>query len=155
MSKWIALFVLIISGSILGYFYYELENVTSDTPVIIPVVNTHALRVYHSFNSGEHRYAGEIKLPHSCYELKVTEIASDPHDHTKYTITLTSIDRMLDVRLCVKIPTRYGFDVLITAPEGIHTSLVVDGAETPMRLIETDWQNPKGNSITTPDSSRI
>jgi hypothetical protein len=155
MGKWIALFVLIISTSILGYLYVELETVTSETPPLVPQLSTRALRVFHSFDSGEHRYIGEIKLPHSCYELNVSEIASDPRDPTVFTITLTSIDRMLDTRLCVKIPTRYGFDVLITAPEKITTSLVVDGAETPMRLIETAWQNPKGKAIITPDSPRI
>jgi hypothetical protein len=55
----------------------------------------------------------------------------------------------------VKIPTRYGFDVLITAPEKITTLLVVDGAATPIRFVETAWQNPKGKAIITPDSSRI
>lgn len=148
MSKWIALFVLLISSSILGYLYFQLENTTSDTQPILPQIATRTLRVFHSFDSGEHRYIGEIKLPHSCYELNVTEVASDPRDPTIYTITLTSIDRMLDMRLCAKIPTRYPFDVLITAAPNITTSLVVNGVETPMRLIESMWQNPKGSTLT-------
>lgn len=155
MGKWIALCVLIISTSVLGYLYFELENVTGDTLPIVPRVDTtHALRVFHSYNSGEHRYMGEIKLPHSCYEIKVTEIASDPKDPTKYTITLKTTDRMLDVRLCAKIPTRYPFDVLITAPDKINTILIVNGVETPMRLVETAWQSPEGNTITPIGNSR-
>lgn len=148
MGKWIALFVVIISTSILGFLYFELQNVTSDTPPLIPHVNLHTLRVFHSFNSGEHRYMGEVKLPHSCYELKVSDVVFDPKDPKKYTITLTSVDRMLDMRLCVKIPTSYPFDVLITAPEKINTSLVINGTEMPMRLVETAWQNPNGNTVT-------
>ncbi len=155
MGKWIALFVLIISMSILGYLYFELENVSSETPPVVPQISTRTLRVFHSFDSGEHRYIGEIKLPHSCYELKVNEKASDPNDSTKYTISVTSIDRMLDARLCLKIPTRYPFDVLITAPEKITTLLLVDGKDVPMRLVETQWESPSGNIITTPDHPSI
>lgn len=155
MGKWIALFVLIISSALLGYLYVELESVTSDTPVILPNLEPRALRVFHSFDSGEHRYTGEIKLPHSCYILEMEAVATDPKDSTQHTIMLKSIDRMLDMRLCAKIPTRYPFDVLITAPENIHTSLVIDKHETPIRIIETAWQNAQGKTLTTPERTSI
>lgn len=153
MGKWIALFVLIITSSILGYLYFELENVKSETILVVPKANTRSLRVFHSFDSGEHRYTGEIKLAHSCYELRAdAAVVPDQKDQSKYIIKLTSIDRMLDRRLCVQIPTRYPFDVLISnAPEKITSTLVVDGKEMPIRLIETAWQNPLGRTITPPD----
>lgn len=155
MGKWIALFVLIISSSILGFLYYELEHTTSETLPIVPVVSSRAVRVFHSYDSGEHRYVGEIKFPHSCYELRVSDTLPDVTDVTKHMITVTGIDRMLDMRLCAKISTRYQFDVLITAPEHITISLVVDGDPFPVRLIETAWQSPAGHTVTTPEASRL
>lgn len=154
MGKWIALFVFIISSSVLAYLYVELESVSSETLPIVPVVNSRALRVFHSFESGEHRYASEIKLPHSCYELNIQDTLPDPKNPTKHIIVVTGIDRMLDMRLCVQISTRYQFDILIAAPENITTSLLVNGVPTPIRIVETPWQGPQGKSLTTPDQPR-
>jgi hypothetical protein len=154
MGKWIALFVFIISSSVLAYLYVELQSVSSETLPIVPIVNSRTLRVFHSYESGEHRYMSEIKLPHSCYELDIQDTRPDPKDLTKHTIVVKGIDRMLDLRLCVKISTRYQFDILIPAPENITTSLLVNGVPTPIRIVETPWQSPQGKSLTTPDQSQ-
>ena len=113
MGKWIALSFIILSGSVLAYLYIELQTTQLDTEVIAPPQSVHAIRVTHSFKDGIHRFVGEVKLPHSCYELTLDENPSHQKDPKKFTIILTSTDRMLDQRLCAKISTRYPFEAII------------------------------------------
>jgi hypothetical protein len=144
MFKWIIISALIIAGGILGYIRYSFMNTPS---VVAPVeASPRVLNVVHSFKDGVHRYAGEVKLPHSCYALSA-ETAVDPADPSVELIVLVSTDKMLDQSVCAKFPTRYPFEVVADAPENMTAKLTLDGVELPIKLIETPWQSSTGSYI--------
>lgn len=143
MGKWLALIVLLLSSVVLGFLYLEAQNTSVDFQAPDPK----AVRVVHSFQDGVHRYSGGITLPHSCYDVNLDEAPQESTTH--HILKLTAIDRMLDQRLCAKIPTRYPFETVIDAPENITTSMMVNNIPVPIILIESGWVNPKGTLVNT------
>lgn len=147
MIKWIAFIVIIITGSILGYFYVELKTL-EETPSELPLVaNTNAVRIVHSFGDGIHRYTGYIKLPHSCYAI-TTETYKDLKQSNDVVVSITTKNNMTEQQFCSQISTRYQFEAVEDAPESARLILRVDGIVRPTTIIETDWTNPRGTIIT-------
>ncbi len=155
MGKWIAFIVLLISASLLGYFYYELERTSFENEIpstIVPTIpKASEIRIFHSFKDGIHRYTGDVKLPHSCYSLD-TGVIRNAKDPSSVTVVLTSTDRMLEQRLCAKIQTNYSFEALVDTPNisTLHLTVKLDGDDLPFRLVETQWQGAQGTMLTTP-----
>jgi len=155
MGKWIAFIVLLISGSLLGYFYYELERTSLEVETAtttLPIIpKTSGIRLFHSYKDGIHRYTGEVKLPHSCYSLD-TQVRRDPKDPTSLVVVLTSTDRMLEQRLCSKIQTGYSFEAVVETPDvnNLNVTLLLDGNDVPFHIVETQWQGAQGTILTTP-----
>lgn len=148
MTKWIVFFALIVSGSILGYMFYSLQQNSIEAEGPAPSVSIGAIRIVDGFKDGIHRLSGTVKLPHSCYSVKTDSIV-DANDASKVILTLTSRDNMLDQSVCAKIRTRYPFETIIEAQKDITIRLVLDGAEFPVVVAQTDWQNPSGSIINT------
>lgn len=140
MTKWIAAIVLIISGSILGYLYVELNKVESGTAQLPPPEAENTVRVVHSYKDGVHRYAGQIKLPHSCYAVGA-EAVIPFEEPSKVTIALITKDNLLSEKICSSIRTRYPFEVIADAPENAVVTLTQDGVVQPIKIIETNWQD--------------
>ncbi len=146
MSKWIALIVIIIAGSILGYLYIDLKNLELN-PTELPVVEVpNTVRIVHSFSDGIHRYTGSIKLPHSCFSIN-TEIERDPKINGDIVLSITTKNNITEQSFCSQIPTRYQFETIIEAPEESHLVLRVDDIPRPTKIIETQWTNPTGTII--------
>lgn len=149
MIKFIIFGVLIFSSLGLWFIFSQLENNVS-APLSLGMQGTSTVIVTHSYNSGIHRYTGYIKLPHSCYDLRLDENGGDPYDRSKYVIILHSSDRMLEQRLCGKIVTRYPFQLVVDGPEDMKVTLKLNGVEMPIELKETSWVELRGNITTDP-----
>ena len=148
MTKWIVLIVLIISGSILGYLYVELNKIESGTAALAPVEALNTIHVVHSYKDGIHRFAGQIKLPHSCYTVS-PEAVSPSDDTSKINIALVTKDNLLSEKICSSIRTRYPFEVIADAPQDVTVTLTIDGIAQPIKLTETNWQDAQGTQYNT------
>lgn len=148
MIKWLILFTVLVSGSILGYMYYEMNKISSGGPRAIVIQDPNAIRIVDGWKDGIHRLSGTIKLPHSCYSVK-TDSSIDRNDPSKVTLAITSKDNILDQPICAKIRTRYPFETIVETQKEITIFLSVDGASIPVIVSQTDWQNPSGNIINT------
>jgi hypothetical protein len=149
MIKLIIFGVLIFSSLGLWFIFSQLENKVS-APLSLGMMGTSTVIVTHSYDSGIHRYTGNIKLPHSCYDLRLNENGGDPYNRSTYVITLHSSDRMLEQRLCAKIVTRYPFQLVVDGPVDMKATLELNGVEMPMELKETPWVELRGNITTNP-----
>src|SRR3989344_645173 len=142
MTKWIILTVVIISGSIFGYFLL-LAKPNTTTPLR---PESSVVTIRHSFKDGEHRYTGGIWLPHSCFAV-TADIAHIPNDPTALLLTLATKDHLLDQLLCFQFSAPYQFEAYTEALEQSTLKLKVDGKDTPVNLVETMWQSGKGTLI--------
>lgn len=143
--------VIIFSAAGLWFIFSQLERDVSP-PLSAVGEGTSTVMITHSYNSGEHRITGEIKLPHSCYDLRLDEQGTDPYDPTKFVIILHSSDLMLEQRLCAKIVTRYPFQLVVDGPENMKFSLTLNGVKTPIQIKETEWVELRGNIVANPNT---
>lgn len=146
MAKIMVIVSLVVAGFIVFYFQQDikrgLENL--ETP-ITPAAETILIR--HSFKDGIHLYAGEIALPHSCFGIAVSA-ERDVGDPSRVIVEIATRDGMTDdLRLCIKLPTKYPFETIAEAPEGAGLKLLVDGKELAVRLQETPWHDPRGTIL--------
>jgi len=143
--------IVVISGGLavlmlIGLYFFL------DTIPAAPATSQKAdeeVSITHSSKDGVQRYIGEITLGHSCFTLN-QDTRLDPKDDGKRLIILTSIDKMLDTRLCSAIPTKYPFDILAEGDGAVTISLTLNGKELPVRIREREWQNPIGNTVLDP-----
>ncbi len=141
------LIVLIISGGILGYMYVQLgQGDGGATATAAPIADSKAIRIFDGFNDGVHRYDGQIRLPHSCYSV-VVSIKPDTENSGTVIISLVATDKMLDLTLCAQIPTAYPFEDVYDAPVDTPIRLMLNGKELPVRVVKTNWVNPKGDIL--------
>ena len=151
MTKWIIITSLFIALGIFGFFYRQAMNDSSladpDAAANVPAANE--VVMVHSFNDGVHRYAGQLRLAHSCYSV-TAETIGDPADHRIQHITLKVIDNMAKEGFCSQITTRYPFEVILDAPQDITTTLEVNGAVVTTKIVEVAWQNPKAGGYLNP-----
>lgn len=148
MTKWIVIVVLIISGAILGYVYVQLNNMEPSTVTATQAEAPNTIHLVHSYKDGIHRFAGQIKLPHSCYAV-TSEAVIPPDDPSKINIVLTTKDNLLNEKICLSITTRYPFEVIADAPQNITTTLTIDGVVQPIAMTETGWQDSQGTQYNT------
>ena len=148
MTKWIVIIVLIISGAILGYVYVQLNNMEPSVVTGTPAEEPNTIHLVHSYKDGIHRFAGQIKLPHSCYGV-TAEAVIPPDDPTKVNIALITKDNLLSEKICLSIPTRYPFEVIADAPQNITTTLTINGVVQPISTTETAWQDSQGTQYNT------
>ncbi len=147
MLKWMLLIVFIISGGILGYMYVQLEQTDSSVATSTALIaNSKAARIFDGFNDGVHRYDGQIRLPHSCYSVAMS-IKPDTENPGTVIISLTTTDKMLDLSLCVQLPTVYPFEEVYDAPADTVIRLMLNGREVPVHMVKTNWVSPKGNIL--------
>ena len=151
MTKWIIITSLLITLGIFGFFYMQSLKDSGlgdpDAATNLPAANE--IPMVHSFNDGVHRYGGQLKLAHSCYSV-TAETIGDPADHRVQRITLKVVDNMAKEGFCSQIVTRYPFEVILDAPEDITTTLEVNGAVVPTKIVEVAWQNPKAGGYLNP-----
>lgn len=146
MGKWVIFFSVLIAGASLWFILLRPSMETSgDVPAAVSS-DPRALTITHAFKDGVHRYDGAIRLPHSCYDVE-GDVTHDPRDPSRLTLVLQTKDRMLEQNLCVKILTRYPFELVTDAPQEVTTTLLVDGVNMPINLIETEWVNPRGTIL--------
>ena len=142
--KWVFAFTIVIAAGIMGYFYVQLMNEKISTPVAVSTATTsRTVTLIHAFKDGEHRFSGQIKLPHSCFALDA-EAVHDKKNSSIVTITLNAKDKMLDQTLCANIPTNYPFQILAEGPEDIVILASFNGDDLGTKIIETEWQSSTG-----------
>ncbi len=149
MIKYVIFGVVIFSTLGLWFIFGQLEN-NVGAPLSLGMQGTSTVVVTHSYDSGIHRFTGDIKLAHSCYDLRLNENGGDPYDRSKFAIILNSSDRMLEQRLCAKIATRYPFQLVVDGPEDMKVTLTLNGVEMPIEIKETQWVELRGNITTNP-----
>jgi hypothetical protein len=146
MTKWIILFAVLLSGSILGFMYVQINRTPTGDSTDAAVQDLNAVRVVDGYKDGFHRLSGTIRLPHSCYSLKTdASVRFDALDDV--TITIITKDNILGQAVCANIVTRYPFQTIVEAPKVITLHLIVDGVEVPTIVEHVDWQNPSGNVV--------
>lgn len=148
MTKWLIIITLLITVGIFGFLFTQ----TVQTPVDgadrqLPASNE--LAVVHSYKDGVHRYAGRLRLSHSCYAVSA-ETQTDPSNPKNQRIVIAVVDNMAKEGFCTQLATRYPFQVLLDAPEDVSTTLEVNGNEVPMKIYETGWQNPSSGGYLSP-----
>ncbi len=144
--KWIIAFAVILSAGVMGYLYVDLEMGKGEGEHMVVASSSPAIPVYHAYKDGEHRFIGQLKLPHSCYTLDA-QTYRDPRSPEYITITLKTTDKMLDQSLCAQIPTNYPFQVLAEGPEKIVVDAELNGEPYSVRMTETSWQSSTGTYI--------
>lgn len=146
MGKWIVLLSVLIAGA--GLWFVLMRPAVETGSNVPPAVslNPNALTIVHAFKDGVHRYDGILRLPHSCYDV-TSEVVRNARNPDVLTLTLKTKDKMLEQNLCVKILTRYPFEIITDAPQDITTTLLVDGMNIPIKLIETEWTSPRGSVL--------
>ncbi len=142
--KWVFAFTIVITAGIMGYFYVQLMKDTNTAPVVVSTAtSTRTVSLIHAFKDGEHRFSGQIKLPHSCYALDA-EAIHDTKNPTIVTISLNAKDKMLDQALCANIPTNYPFQILAEGPQDIIIRASFNGDDIGTKIVETEWQSSTG-----------
>jgi hypothetical protein len=145
--KWIISIAIVVSVGVMAYFYVMLEKNAGDQSVVVQTAtSSRSISIIHAYKDGEHRFVGQIKLPHSCYSL-TSDASHDPKDPSSITVRLTSVDKMLDQTLCAKIPTNYPYQVVTDGPEKIEVHATLNDEDLGVRLTETDWQSSAGTYI--------
>ena len=147
MLKWVIAIAVIISGSILGFMYYQLGQYSTEVEVTTPLPSISTIRIVDGYKDGIHRLSGVVKLPHSCYSVAATTVVDHEVDPIGVSIVLRSKDNILDQPVCAQIRTRYPFEVLVEAQKDVAIKLVLDGEELPTAVTQTDWQSPAGNVV--------
>ena len=148
MTKWLLITSLILTLFIFGFFYLRVSNIaTPQTATTTTSATDDEVNLLHSFKDNVHRYSGQLKLPHSCYTV-TTEAQRDPSRNDHYNIMIHVVDNLAQQGFCSKIATRYPFEVLIDAFEGISLTLEVNGKEIPVHITESEWNTPNGSYIT-------
>lgn len=145
--KWVIAFTIVIAAGIMGYFYVGLMKDTAKPTVAVSnATSTRSIPMYHAFKDGEHRFSGQIPLPHSCYILDA-EAIHDPKNHNIVTIALKTQDKMLDQAICAQIKTNYPFQVLAEGPQDIDIRASFNGEDIGVKLTDTEWQSTAGTYI--------
>ncbi len=141
--KWVYVAVIIISLGIMGYFYVSL-NRTSTTPTHAPTNDTsRSVAINDAFKDGEHRLSGQIRLPHSCYNLD-TQAIHDVNNPEAITLVFTASDKMLDKTLCAQLPTNYPFQVLADGIVNATITATLNNEILPIEVTRSEWQASTG-----------
>ncbi len=145
MIKIILISVLFISSAVLGYLYLQIQKIENEvSSQNIPDPN--AVRIVHSYKDDVHRFAGRIRLPHSCYTLHA-EVRTDESDLSLQHIVLTATDNILEQQVCAQIPTIYPFEVLSEHSKDVTVALTLNGEKFPVRMQEVLWQSATGTYL--------
>lgn len=145
--KWVIALTIVITAGIMGYFYVGLMKDSAKPIVAVSnATSTRSVPMYHAFKDGEHRFSGQIKLPHSCFALDA-EAVHDTKNSKIVIIELKTKDKMLDQAMCAQIPTNYPFQVLAEGPEDIDIRASFNGEDIRVQLTNTEWQSSSGTYI--------
>lgn len=145
--KWVIALTIVITAGIMGYFYVGLMKDSAKPIVAVSnATSTRSVPMYHAFKDGEHRFSGQIKLPHSCFALDA-EAVHDTKNSKIVIIELKTKDKMLDQAMCAQIPTNYPFQVLAEGPEDIDIRASFNGEDIGVQLTNTEWQSSSGTYI--------
>ncbi len=145
--KWVIALTIVITAGIMGYFYVGLMKDSAKPVVAVSnATSTRSVPMYHAFKDGEHRFSGQIKLPHSCFALDA-EAVHDTKNSKIVIIELKTKDKMLDQAMCAQIPTNYPFQVLAEGPEDIDIRASFNGEDIGVQLTTTEWQSSSGTYI--------
>jgi hypothetical protein len=137
----------LLSVAVMGFLYYKLNaNTAPETVVVSTVETTRSISIIHAYKDGEHRFIGQIRLPHSCFALNV-EANHDKYDPSIISIDLTGTDKMLDETLCANIPTYYPFEIITEASQDIAIHATYNGEPLRVKLTDTSWQSSAGTYI--------
>lgn len=152
MWKWVILVALIIAGGLLIVFRIQLAALERDPSKIHPDIQAAGkIPLRHSYESGIHRYRGQITLEHSCYSVE-TRVVRDHRTPDTAILYITTTDITIRQPTCTKIKTPYVFDVVINEPDAtrrLALKLFVNGVEHDYVLIESSWSDPT-NSVIVP-----
>jgi hypothetical protein len=143
MLRWIIAISLLISAAIAGFFYWEIQKNEGELPSYAPLrtttVGEEVITIHHAFQDGVHKFSGRIRLPHSCYAVDPV-ITKDKAEPSKMLMTLHIEDHMLDLKVCVQLPTTYEFETIAEGDRAITLSLNIGGKNRPIVLNEVPWQ---------------
>ena len=149
MGKWVASITLLLLASVGWYAYQDLHKplpesvVDAQATAVLPPEIPKQIYTTHSFKDGEHRVIGDFFLPHSCYAVDQTVIP----EGGKLVFVFTVKDKITDLKLCVKIPTRYPFILLSEGAKDAPLEFQVNDQVVPTVIRETTWENPSGGLI--------
>lgn len=148
MLKWILGLSLIIGVFIFGFIYTKLHEGVPQGAFAPAVILPQTVTLNHLYKDGEHRFTGQIMLPHSCYLVKKSAY---PETETEEVIflKLDTTDISDRTKSCSVIATRYPFDMLYgTKTENpITIKFFINDAEVPTNITDLNWQSPRGRVI--------
>lgn len=142
MTKWII--VASIGVALVVFYMTSAELGAPAKPV--PVEEAQRVTLVHAFKDGVHRYSGSIKRPHSCYGVDVRS-HRDPRNTSRILLELETQDNYRPGAYCSTIMTPYPFETIVEAPSGVTAKLTIDGVESPVAIIESEWQNARGTLL--------
>lgn len=150
MTKWLLIITLLITAVVFGLLYVEVhhEAAIQGGAASTTALAKNVISVVHSYKDGVHRYAGQLRLAHSCYTV-TTDTQDEPANKLEH-VNLTVIDNMARQGFCAQIVTRYPFSVIFDAPQDTAVELDVNGEVRPTKVYETEWQNPTGGGYLNP-----
>ncbi len=128
----IAIIVLLILGMFLGKDDAQTVNDKStDTNVTESDELVRKLNVQHSYNDGEHIFAGIINVPTPCHNVDVS--SEDSEGGVALSIDLTTTDDT-----CTQVVTSKSFLYSVMADEEVSSEAMVDGEKVELNLFEKD-----------------
>lgn len=146
------LIVFVIAGGALLLFQARITELERDPSKIPPEVQTSGkIPLRHSYESGIHRYRGQITLDHSCYAVD-TSVTRDHRVPGVAVISITTTDITIRQPVCAQIKTPYVFDAVVNEPDAtknLTLKLFVNGVARDYALIESSWTDP-ANSVVVP-----
>jgi hypothetical protein len=136
MFKWIFLFVLILSGLGLGFFYLQIQKLENDPTKLPPVEGRETVTIAHAYRDGAHQFGGYIYLPNSCHQVSA-RVLRDQKVLEKMELRVETKDMQTQTAFCSMLRTRYYFNALEEGPKDIRFSFKLNGKEHDHRLVES------------------
>lgn len=129
---------ILIVGCVIGLaffvFLYYVINDDARRGIVPKATEANIVTIISHYQSGVHQYSGSIRLPHSCYLLE-REAKLDPANPSVVRLNITTTDKGGNKQTCLMLPTQYSFDILFEGPESLTPRLYINGAPTPIHVI--------------------
>jgi hypothetical protein len=141
MTKAVIAFGLIF-GAILFVLFFSVVSEMAKGDAQIAATRENTNTIFAQYQSGVHRFYGEIRLPHSCY-LLTRKAIMDTKDPTVVYVDITTTDKSSESNSCSRVMTRYLFDVIQEGEENLNPKLRVDGVVLPSNVVRKSWGTGK------------
>lgn len=145
--KWLYITAIVIALGIMGYSYVSLNMSSHDSTSEATTTSPQSILITHAFKDNEHRFTGQIRLPHSCYAF-TAEAVHDPNRQNVIVIILKATDKNLPESQCSKLPTNYPFEVLAEGAADATIEATLNDEELKTVIKDTEWQSSTGTYFT-------